>query len=502
MERPMPATWQDSWIFRIVDQDTGAALPGVPVTVLDNANRSAGFWVSDADGVVQIPKHDAARLRLRVGLRSEDTIELDARSLPDDPIPLAAPQGLNQSSETSTPAASAGPAPVAPVTDKALTGHVVRFARIGISSEDASIVSPEPGVSDADAGAVRYGVVFEIDQVWQSLGIEAGDVLYSISVGPGDEARIAVSDGRWRRKPDGRERSVYIVSRMVAARVLGDGVDAAPLEPLVVTDLRAAAADTVRFLNERTLRASSSLRRRPLGVTEVIGDVAPDAAVRTVRNTRAEGVLTYQFIEPVARYRVMVRAPHARPALLVPFRLPNLATREVVRRFGHALRRAVLDRALLPDIEHLLTAEIPVDAIEQRVYAHITANLAYYSATIIAAGDPAERFFALAKLRDAEGHPLTDIIENTVVGRVGNHVAFPLRSADFTTSAWRLALADRELQRVRVLQEAVVTLPVPGVWLRSQLTPAQLETQAPVAEAPEVERREERRTMVRRRPGG
>jgi hypothetical protein len=500
----MPQAWQDSWIFRIVDQDTGAALPGVPVTVLDNANRSAGFWVSDADGVVQIPKHDAARLRLRVGLRSEDTIELDARSLPDDPIPLAAPQSFNPSQEGLVPVASVAavaPAPVTPV-DKAMTGHVVRFARIGIASEDASIVSPEPGASEADAGTVRYGVVFEVDQVWQSLGTEAGDLLYSISVGPGDEARIAVSDGRWRRKPDGRERSVYIVSRMVAARVLGDGVDAAPLEPFVVTDLKAAAGDTVRFLSDRTLRASSSLRRRPLGVTEVIGEVPPDSAVRTVRNTRAEGVLTYQFIEPVARYRVMVRAPHARPALLVPFRLPNLATREVVRRFGHALRRAVLDRALLPDIEHLLTAERPVDSIEQRVYAHIAANLAYYSATIIAAGDPAERFFALAKLRDAEGHPLTDIIENTVVGRVGNHVAFPLRSADFTTSAWRLALADRELQRVRVLQEVMVTLPVPGVWLRSHLTPAQLEQEVPVAEAPEVERREERRTIARRRPGG
>src|SRR5712691_4810710 len=86
--------WQDSWTFQIVDQDTGAAVPGVPVSVLESGGRAGGYWVSDSDGLVRIPKHDQPRLRLRVGLRNEEAIELDARVLGDDPIALAAPRGM------------------------------------------------------------------------------------------------------------------------------------------------------------------------------------------------------------------------------------------------------------------------------------------------------------------------------------------------------------------------------------------------------------------------
>ena len=183
-------------------------------------------------------------------------------------------------------------------------------------------------------------------------------------------------------------------------------------------------------------------------------------------------MITYHFIEPVESYRVVVRTPRPRPAILVPFRLPNIATREVLRRFGHALRRALLDRAFLPDIEQVLAADDPPAAVERRLFGHIMAHLPYYSATIIAAGDASERFFALAKLRDAAGRALSDVIENVVVGRVGNYVAFPLRSLDFTTPEWRAVLAADAVQRLRAFQESVVTLPVPGVWLRAQLSPA------------------------------
>src|SRR5213078_4200065 len=185
---------------------------------------------------------------------------------------------------------------------------------------------------------------------------------------------------------------------------------------------------------------------------------------------------------------VIVRTPRFRPALLVPFRLPNIATREVVRRFGHALRRNLLDRNLGPDIDQVLGADPVPAAAERRVYAHIATHLAYYSATIIAAGDPAERFFALAKLRDPQGRPLTDVIENIVVDRVGNYVAFPLRSSDFTTPEWRGALAASAAQPARASQEFSVTLPVPGVWLRSELFPAHLasETDAGAAGTEDV----------------
>src|SRR5216117_5158 len=85
------------------------------------------------------------------------------------------------------------------------------------------------------------------------------------------------------------------------------------------------------------------------------------------------------------------------------------------------------------------------------------------------AAPPAERLFALAKPRDPGGRPLTDVIENIVVDRVGNYVAFPLRSIADTTPEWRSALIANVTQPARASQEFSVTLPVPGVWLRSEL---------------------------------
>src|SRR6267378_4147012 len=484
----MATGWQDSWTFRIVDQDTGASVPGVPVSVLQEGGRGGGYWVSDADGLVRIPKHDHARLRIRVGLRNEETIELDARSLPDDPIPLTAPRDLPLAGAASSPSPS-GPAPAsAAPSAPPQAGRQVRFARIGVFPQDrditgapdiAHIAAPPPPPSGDPAG-VRYGVLFDLELIWQSLGAQAGDTLYSVSLGPGEEVKLAVSDGRWRKKPDARERSLQIVAKMVGARQLGDGMEAVPLDPCVSSDLPGAAVETARLLAERTVQMCESLRRRPLGITELEGEAHAGTGVRTLRNMRSEGVLTYHFVEPIERYRVIVRTPRFRPALLVPFRLPNIATREVVRRFGHALRRNLLDRTLGPDIDQVLgaDADAPPAAAEQRVYAHIAAHLPYYSATIIAAGDPAERFFALAKLRDPQGRPLTDVIENIVVDRVGHYVAFPLRSTEFTTPEWRSALASSAAQAARASQEFSVTLPVPGVWLRSELFPAHLATES------------------------
>src|SRR2546425_2319421 len=219
---------------------------------------------------------------------------------------------------------------------------------------------------------------------------------------------------------------------MVAARLVGDGLDVTPLEPFVVLDLAGAAMDTVRFLDHRTVRAPEALRHRPLGVTPLESERLGGTTVRTVRNMRPDGVLTYHFIEPVESYRVVVRTPRPRPAILVPFRLPNIATRDVVRRFGHALRRALLDRAFLPDIEQVLAADEPPAATERRLYAHIMAHLPYYSATIIAAGDPRERLFALAQPRGAQGPGPGGGVGNVGGGPGGDYVALPVRALEVT----------------------------------------------------------------------
>lgn len=495
--------WQDCWTFRIVDQDTGAAVPGVPVSVLESRGGTGGYWVSDKDGLVRIPKHDQPRLRLRVGLRNEEAIELDARSLPDDTIPLTAPRdlpvsgGAGASGAPSVP--SVMPTALTAPTEQHEPGQLMRFARIGVLPHDVDITAAPDAASPAppsnDPAAVRYGVLLEVELVWQSHGVQAGDTLYSISLGPGEEVKVAVSDGRWRKSADARERPLQIVAKMVGARQLGDGMDAVPLAPcaLSLSDLAGAAADTVTLLAERTARTCEALRRRALGVHELDGEKPAGTAVRTLRNMRSEGVLTYHFVEPIERHRVIVRSPRMRPALLVPFRLPNLATREVVQRFGHILRRNLLDRALAADIDQVL-AHAPPAAVERRLYAHIAAHLPYYSATIIASGEPAERFFALAKLRDPGGRPLTDVIENVVVDRVGHYVAFPLRSTDFTTPEWRSALAASAAQPARASREFSVALPVPGVWLRSELFPAQVATDSDAGAAEvQTEGRTERR---------
>jgi len=493
--------WQDSWTFRIVDQDTGAAVPGVPVSVLESGGRAGGYWVSDTDGLVRIPKHDQPRLRLRVGLRNEEAIEFDARSLPDDTIPLTAPRDISLpgTAAPSAPAAAApSPLPATTPAPQLQPGHLMRFARIGVLPQDVEITAtPDARQSVApapDPTAMRYGVLLEIELVWQSLGAQAGETLYSISLGPGEEVKLAVSDGRWRKSSDARERPLQIVAKMVGARQIGDGLDAMPLDACVAGDLPGAAADTVKLLAERTARTCEALRRRALGVTELDGEKPAATSVRTLRNLRSEGVLTYHFVEPIERHRVIVRSPTFRPALLVPFRLPNLATREVVQRFGHVLRRNLLDRTLAADIDQVLGADAPPRAVERRLYAHIAAHLPYYSATIIAAGDPAERFFALAKLHDPRGRALTDVIENVVVDRVGNYVAFPLRSNEYTTPEWRGALASAAVQSARASREFSVALPVPGVWLRSEFFPAHVATQSDAgAEEAKPEGRTERR---------
>jgi len=287
-----------------------------------------------------------------------------------------------------------------------------------------------------------------------------------------------VLDGRWRREADGRERPLQILARMVGTSMLGDLITALrpelQLDPLTVVEpgLEAVAADTVQMIRDRTERMSHALRRRPLGVVDAPAETPATGAIRHVRNTTRDRLVTFHFFEPLERFKVMVRSPRARPVVFVPLRLPNVATADVIQRFGYLFRRTLLDRGLLPDLERLLSGEepgaAPSGAPRSRLLEHIEANLLYYSTAIISAGDPAARYVALSKLRDPAGRPLTDVVENTVIGRVGNAIALPLRSAGELPAQWRDALAAYQARPLRVSEGFVVTIPHPGVWVSAQ----------------------------------
>src|SRR5256885_5102627 len=135
------------------------------------------------------------------------------------------------------------------------------------------------------------------------------------------------------------------------------------------------------------------LRPRPLGGVAPNGAPPRGGAIRTVRIPPRDRLVTFHFFEPLERFKVMVRSPRVRPVVFVPFRLPNVATPDVVRRFGYLFRRTMLDRGLLPDLERLLSGDepsaAPAGGPRSRLLEHIEANLLYYSTAIISAGDPA-----------------------------------------------------------------------------------------------------------------
>src|SRR5256885_8482451 len=189
--------------------------------------------------------------------------------------------------------------------------------------------------------AMRYGVLIELEEYWQSLGVLWGELLYSVTLTPGDEAKLAVLDGRWRREAEGRERPLQILARMVGTSMLGDLITALrpelQLDPLTVAEpgLEAVAADTVQLIRDRTERMSHALRRRPLGVVDAPADAPATGAIRHVRNTTRDRLVTFHFFEPLERFKVMVRSPRGRPVVFVPFRFPDRATADVIQRFGY-----------------------------------------------------------------------------------------------------------------------------------------------------------------------
>lgn len=361
------------WLLKLVQPESRAPAPGVPVTVLDDAGNPAGYWVSDSEGIVTLPRRDGATIKVRVGLRSEDPIALEAARLSREIIELEAPKSLVPTTTTPTTAARSRQS----TADRDVPGHVMHFVRLALLPPDQPLlpapnaVTPEPGdfleIADPQNTDLRYGALIDVEQFWQPLGHVGGELLYSAALGPGDAARVGIADDRW---PQGSRRPLDALATLIgtpssAARATEDADQ--QLEPLSLAPgtaldigLTQAAVDTMHWLGDRAQRAGHTLRRRSLRVVE-LGDAPASAgnAVRTVRAAADGPPVTYHFFEPLSRYRVAARAARLRPAVLVPFRLPNLATRAVVRQFGYILRRALLDATLTTEIDKILGITAP-----------------------------------------------------------------------------------------------------------------------------------------------
>jgi len=109
-----------------------------------------------------------------------------------------------------------------------------------------------------------------------------------------------------------------------------------------------------------------------------------------------------------------------------------------------------------------------------RLISHLNANRTYYTAAIIGGGDAGLRHLILARYGNYNGKILADVVDNTVVGYVGNCIAFPLKSlADIPPNY----LGNLTIEEARVLlanppsesQERLITLPTPGIFAESQM---------------------------------
>lgn len=652
----------EPWTLRVVDAETRAPVPGVPVSLLDADGRPAAYWVSDAAGTVAIPRIAAPHIRLRVGLRNEPPTEIDVARLDAGTAEVPAPQVLLPAAWEERLPVAAARSDVAELDPGALTLRFSRIVALPLEPDAAAAALPSGPVDFFEppvpaAAGLRYGALLELELYWQSQGYLAGDLLHTCTLAPGETLGFDVFDARWRwswgptRAASRPARPVELMARLIAGSTLANALasedGALPIEPLTVprsgAALQAAAEETVRELLERTGHASATLRRRALRVSEApAGPPTPGTVRRVVHNPDVGRALGVHFFEPIERYRVGARAIRIRPAILIPFQLPNIATRSQVQRFATPLRRVLLDRTLLPDLDwvigighrppdpdvsppvselrlvvqtdpraapvdlrqvwcflhadqvryavHFFPAEPPVapgtggargglappaparwigavrladfhqnplrfpghlalengtrvvlsfaalhlegragdqwtrllsirdfvlnkesrahlaslvalaeapgvDERESRLLTHLAANLPYYAAALIAAGDPTLRYLALTKMRDADGRALADLIENRVVGILGNYIACPLRSLESLPPGLRQAFSGMPPRHAPA--EILVTVPLPGLWL-SQQPAAQQAGEEPTPTLAEVDSEEGRE----RRLGG
>jgi hypothetical protein len=101
-------------------------------------------------------------------------------------------------------------------------------------------------------------------------------------------------------------------------------------------------------------------------------------------------------------------------------------------------------------------------SVPARLLQHLIAHRFYYTAQIIRSGDPAQRF------RTLHGLGISEIVDNTIVGQLGNLLAFPLVSSDDLPDALRTGMP-QDGKLTGGVEERLVALPTPGVFMETQM---------------------------------
>jgi len=399
----------EAWTLKVAIADGGPAA-GIPVTLLDEHGNPAGHWMSDPDGQITLPRQTGDRIRIRLGLRSEPPLTLEAAELDRGVVQVTAPRTATPAVVEREPSPRVREHGVRERPERAdLPGHLLPFTRLLIAppeGTEAPAAGEGPVAGPVDfldpvepAGeAPRYGVLLEMEQHWELAGHATGDLLHTVHLLPGEELRAAISDRRWVQAEP--ERPIEAAAALIADPSPLDGLRAdgvRSVEPLALVPaaggavhIGPAVAETALTLAERAVRAGHLLRRRPLSVRVVSGSSEPPhAVVRTLRNPHADRPLAFHFYEALTRSRVFTRLVHARPVVLVPFRLPALATRGAVRQYAPLLRRVLLEDTLRPDLERML---------EDAPHTHVGDTPPVSELRVIAHRAPGEHGHDLRKL--------------------------------------------------------------------------------------------------------
>jgi hypothetical protein len=126
------------WTIRVLSADGGGPAAGVPVTLLDAHGDPAGHWTSDAGGQVTLPRQPGERILLRLGLRNEAPLTVEARELDRGVFDVTAPRSALPAVAEREP-----PSRHRERQERAETpGHLLAFSRLLVAPSETPEAAP------------------------------------------------------------------------------------------------------------------------------------------------------------------------------------------------------------------------------------------------------------------------------------------------------------------------------------------------------------------------